>query len=387
MNLTFRDTDGYLERILMDGTKTIASDKTWLSYEWWEKYMWNQKNSAKKLKTTFLAIYQWLQNKKKILSKKQLTWLIYYLTDNCLTLKGREEDIITILEWDIFKREVFLGVKVYIKSNIIKIIYHEPYQIDHGVFDFETSIQYIFKDLENSNQQTFCIEKVLLRMYQVFFELQQYRSSTGYINASSKLVSLEQEYKEKCGEEMYLNNLYFWDIDSIDQVQLANYKTLKKAKSFQEKQVIYALCQKTIGRELSWLIDHKKIDTIIMTPNNAQRKTNVNEVILAYIRENTDLSWMNVYPYESITVNNFPERQTQKSIRWVCARMTNAEKLFDCTSITTWNNILLIDDAFGSGATMNMISKKIKKNLPHCTITGFALIGSMKQWFDVLSEV
>ena len=54
---------------------------------------------------------------------------------------------------------------------------------------------------------------------------------------------------------------------------------------------------------------------------------------------------------------------------------------------TPFDNILLIDDAVGSGATLNETAAQIKrKKLCHGKIIGLAVVGSFKG-FDVISEV
>ncbi len=51
-----------------------------------------------------------------------------------------------------------------------------------------------------------------------------------------------------------------------------------------------------------------------------------------------------------------------------------------------YKNILLIDDAVGSGATMNETAKQIKNKGIAKKIIGIAITGSFKG-FDVISEV
>lgn len=52
-----------------------------------------------------------------------------------------------------------------------------------------------------------------------------------------------------------------------------------------------------------------------------------------------------------------------------------------------YNNILLIDDAVGSGATMNEIAGKIRyKKICRGRLIGLAITGSFKG-FDAISEV
>ena len=50
------------------------------------------------------------------------------------------------------------------------------------------------------------------------------------------------------------------------------------------------------------------------------------------------------------------------------------------------NKILLIDDAVGSGATINQIAKKIKNKNAAVSIIGLAIVGSFKG-FDVITDV
>jgi hypothetical protein len=209
--------------------------------------------------------------------------------------------------------------------------------------------------------------KSFCRFSEVFFELQQYISSTGYINATSKLASLTPLYAE-CGERIYIESLYYAYIDQIDGNKLTAYTTLLEIKAFQRDEQMKKYVADIFDDKFMKLIHHKNIDTIILVPNNARRAVSFNEYIYTSLVE-MKLPNIHIYPYTSIIVNEFTERKPQKSLRGIYTRIDNATKLFDCSHITTGSNILLIDDAFGSGATMMMIAKKIKNNLPDCHIT------------------
>ena len=51
------------------------------------------------------------------------------------------------------------------------------------------------------------------------------------------------------------------------------------------------------------------------------------------------------------------------------------------------SNVLIIDDAVGSGATLNEVAKKIKKiSSKDIKVVGYSVVGSFKG-FDVISEV
>jgi predicted amidophosphoribosyltransferase len=52
----------------------------------------------------------------------------------------------------------------------------------------------------------------------------------------------------------------------------------------------------------------------------------------------------------------------------------------------SYNHILIIEDAVGSGATINEIAIKLKQKKIATKITGSAITGSFKR-FDVISEL
>ena len=77
----------------------------------------------------------------------------------------------------------------------------------------------------------------------------------------------------------------------------------------------------------------------------------------------------------------------QKSLSKLEDRIANARNSIFVSDERKFNNVLLIDDAVGSGATLNETAKKIKER-GLCTgkIIGLALTGSFKG-FDVINEV
>lgn len=51
-----------------------------------------------------------------------------------------------------------------------------------------------------------------------------------------------------------------------------------------------------------------------------------------------------------------------------------------------FKHVLLIDDAVGSGSTLNQIAEKIKNKEVAKKVTGLAIVGSFKG-FDVITDV
>ena len=77
----------------------------------------------------------------------------------------------------------------------------------------------------------------------------------------------------------------------------------------------------------------------------------------------------------------------QKSLAKQEDRVENASATIFPEEKRQFDNILLIDDAVGSGATMNETARKIKEQkLCKGLLLGLAVTGSFKG-FDVISEV
>jgi predicted amidophosphoribosyltransferase len=77
----------------------------------------------------------------------------------------------------------------------------------------------------------------------------------------------------------------------------------------------------------------------------------------------------------------------QKTLNKIEDRIINARETIVVEGNDSYNNILLIDDAVGSGSTLNEIAKKIRQR-GQCggKIIGLTITGSFKG-FEVISEV
>ena len=76
----------------------------------------------------------------------------------------------------------------------------------------------------------------------------------------------------------------------------------------------------------------------------------------------------------------------QKSLNKIEERINNAENTFVVKGTVSYNTILLIDDAVGSGSTLNQIARKVKNKQLAKNVIGLAVVGSYKG-FDVITDV
>ena len=76
----------------------------------------------------------------------------------------------------------------------------------------------------------------------------------------------------------------------------------------------------------------------------------------------------------------------QKSLSKIEERIRNAENTFAITETVRYEKVLLIDDAVGSGSTLNQIAGKIKQKGTARSVTGLAIVGSFKG-FDIVTDI
>ena len=77
----------------------------------------------------------------------------------------------------------------------------------------------------------------------------------------------------------------------------------------------------------------------------------------------------------------------QKTLNKLEDRIENAKQTIMVNDARSYNNILIIDDAIGSGATINETAKKIReKKIAKNKIYGLAITGSFKG-FEIISEI
>jgi predicted amidophosphoribosyltransferase len=77
----------------------------------------------------------------------------------------------------------------------------------------------------------------------------------------------------------------------------------------------------------------------------------------------------------------------QKTLNKLEDRVINARETISLNESGSYENILLIDDAVGSGSTLNETAKKIRaRGICSGKIIGLAITGSYKG-FEVISEV
>ncbi|OGY86112.1 MAG: hypothetical protein A2233_03005 [Candidatus Kerfeldbacteria bacterium RIFOXYA2_FULL_38_24] len=220
---------------------------------------------------------------------------------------------------------------------------------------------------EKTNQpvsKTACEYVSTLKKYDVY-------KKNGFIVGTEKF--------KKTFPTVFLNEIFYVDFYSIERFGKTKLgQLLLYAKQSQNKQLIKRLVQ-TIQSKVTWLIQHYNIDGVGFIPPTVKREVQ----LMNELRTQLHLKQRLV----SLTKITGDIAVPQKTLSKLEDRIENARKTIIVTEQAHFQNILLIDDAVGSGATLNETAAQIRgKNICEQKIIGLSLTGSFKG-FDVISEV
>ncbi len=180
--------------------------------------------------------------------------------------------------------------------------------------------------------------------------------------------------------DLYLDDIFFSDFYTFDHFGKTKLGQLVYlGKTSQNKELISEIA-KIIKNPLENIIEKHNIKLVCFIPPTIERKIQFLDVLKNKLKLNLE---------EVIAMKiSSSIRIPQKTLRKLEDRIINAQKTITISpSQKIDTNILIIDDATGSGATLNETAKKIRKITKHkIKIFGYSVVGSYKG-FDVISEV
>lgn len=193
----------------------------------------------------------------------------------------------------------------------------------------------------------------------------------GLIDGLSKL--------QKTFSEVFVDALFYLDFYSIERFGKTKLGALLLyAKQSQHKQLIKDIALLSRERILH-VCQKEKIEAIGFIPPTLPRKVQFMSEFQKYLAL--------PYPILQIEKIKTPIAVAQKTLSKLEDRLQNARTSFAVSETKIFKNILLIDDALGSGATMNAVAHQFKqKELCTGRIIGLAITGSFNG-FDVIQEV
>lgn len=220
------------------------------------------------------------------------------------------------------------------------------------------------------NKNKLPIIKTALEYYNTIKKYEKYKKNS-FING---IIKIKNTFPK-----LYLDKLFYLDFYSIERFGKTKLGwLLLYAKQSQNKSLIKELVF-SFENKIKQIIKKYKIEAVGFIPPTVKREVQfMNE-----LKKNLNLT----LPIINIDKIKTPIIVPQKTLNKLEDRIENAQNTIFIRDERNYSNILLIDDAVGSGATLNEIAKKIKeKKLVSHNIYGLAITGSFKG-FDVISEV
>ncbi|MEO5911402.1 MAG: winged helix-turn-helix transcriptional regulator [Pelobium sp.] len=178
--------------------------------------------------------------------------------------------------------------------------------------------------------------------------------------------------------ELGIDELYYLDFYAIEKFGKTHLGCLMHyAKQGQNKKLMKAITGEIKNRIDNFIIQNQ-IDALVYVPPTIKR----NVQIMDYFEKELELD----LPKISVKKIRNEIVIPQKALAKLFERVANAKNTFVVPDQKKYNKVLIIDDAIGSGATINEIALKLKSKKIAKHIIGMAVTGSYKG-FEVISEI
>ncbi|MCL1876491.1 ArsR family transcriptional regulator [Candidatus Saccharibacteria bacterium] len=183
-------------------------------------------------------------------------------------------------------------------------------------------------------------------------------------------------------QKIYLNKVYFSDFYSLPRFGRTKLGHMMFYAKQSQNRILIARIAELIRPHLQNVIAMESVDTIAFVPPSIDRKVQ----FLKLLKWNLAIDMP-----ETFLEKRYPGqvRIAQKSLKTLNERIDNARNTIFISDYSDVKNledrtILLIDDASGSGSTLNEVAHKLKLAGAK-RVVGYAIAGSFNG-FDVISE-
>src|SRR3989338_7694404 len=198
-----------------------------------------------------------------------------------------------------------------------------------------------------------------------------------WCNKKDGLIDGMYKIKHTFGE-VFINKVFYMDFYSIERFGKTKLgQLLLYAKQSQNRVLIKELIDQ-IKPQVFSLMERFKIDAVGYVPPTVKREVQ----LMRELEQQLNLP----LPIINLVKVKTPVAVPQKTLNKLSDRVENAKSTIIVNDTKKYKTVLLIDDALGSGATLNEIAQKIKNQKVADTVIGLAITGSFSG-FEVISEV
>jgi biotin operon repressor len=199
-----------------------------------------------------------------------------------------------------------------------------------------------------------------------------------FYNQEHLIDGLQKLKKTEGIGQIGVDALFYLDFYAIERFGKTRLGTLMHyAKQGQNKSLMKLIVSET-RQAILRIIKDQSITALVYVPPTIKRNLQIMDYLKKYY--NLELPIVKVEKLKS------PIVVPQKALSKIFERVANAKNTFNVPNQPKYDHVLIIDDAIGSGATINEIALKIKQKSITTKITGLAITGSYKG-FEVISEL
>jgi len=270
--------------------------------------------------------------------------------------------------------------KVFYKTKLIRTGNKDELKIQSGIkeviernFLYITPLGEYFLGLEGfirwCEDRRLGVNTQAMQYNKILKDINKTRKN-GMITAVNKF---ESSFKDNALKDVFY--LDFYSIPQFGKTKLG--QLLLYAKQSQDRKRIKEIADISKGY-INKIVKQYKIEAVGFIPPTIKREVQ----FMKELENSLDLNLPKVKISKIKTEIIVP----QKTLKKINDRIINARNTIILEDKRSFKNILLIDDAAGSGATLNEMAKKIVANEVSKNVYGLAITGSYKG-FDVISEV
>lgn len=233
--------------------------------------------------------------------------------------------------------------------------------------------------LEGLPAFTYWCEKQNLNMNKTLLEFIKTRKKYLSFYTTQHLIDGTLKLKNTKGiGEIGVDTMYYLDFYAIERFGKTRLGTLMHyAKQGQNRQLMKKIVDEVQQRVYN-LIQEIQVDAVLFVPPTIDRKIQIMGVLEKLLAIDKPILKIRKIRNKIVV--------PQKALSNIFERITNAKNTFYLPPQKEYGRILLIDDAVGSGATMNEIALKLKDQYLAKEVFGLAITGSYKG-FEVISEL
>jgi len=198
-----------------------------------------------------------------------------------------------------------------------------------------------------------------------------YRNQIGLISGLKKLQNTAGFSSIELDEVYYID---FYAIERFGKTVLG--KLIHFAKQTQSRQLSDRIIAQML-KPLKEVLKKHKINAVGFIPPTIQRQFQ----FMNYLEATLPIK----EPLIKVEKVSGEIRVPQKALNKIEDRIANADASLLPVLSKSYSRVLLIDDAVGSGATLNETARKLKRSGKVKTVVGLAITGSYKG-FEVISE-